>query len=232
MANETSWIRRLAAGLAVSVPLILSGCASLEAAGTGVSAEQSGYALAVLTSIEMRRLHQDEIVRETDDQLIITNACGKAEADFRVLDATYPTSGTITAKETIGEWCKPPYDFERTLPYFLVVSDGEVKASWPVLYTFSGKMAIDADPTDLDYLSADLGLPVDQLKVSDMSADPIELEDYIDPTGEDIKKAVEEDESLAFAEHPDGVTVLTLTKGVLLGPLFPSFSEPAEAAAE
>lgn len=232
MTGQTGWIRRLAAGLTLSVPLILSGCASIEAIGTGASAEQSGYALAVLTSIEMRRLHQDEIVQETGDQMIITNACGKAKTDFRVLDATYPASNTITAKETIGEWCKAPYDFERTLPYFMVVSGGEVKASWPVLYTFSGKMAIDADPADLDYLSSDLGLPVDQLQVSDLSDDPIELEEYIDPTGEDIKQAVEEDESLAFAEHPEGVTVLVLTKGVLLGTLFPNFVERDDTTTE
>ena len=232
MAKTITWIRRLAAGLVMTAPLILSGCATTGLPGADASAGQSGYALAVLTSIEMRRLQHDEIVRESGDQLVITNACGKAETGFRVLDATYKASSTITAKDTIGEWCKPPYDFERTRPYFLVVSDREVKANWPVLYTLSGKMAIDADPADLDYLSTELGLPVDGLQVSDLSGDPIELENYIDPTGEEIRKAVEEDDTLAFAENPDGLTVLVLTRGVLLAPLFPNFSGQAEPAAE
>ena len=232
MEQRTGWIRRLAAGLAFSVPALLTGCTTAGTGGAGVFAAQSGYALAVLTSIEMRRLRPDEIVRKSGDNLLVTNACGEAKTDFRVLDATYPASSTIRAEETIGEWCKPPYDFERTRPYFLVVSGSDVKASWPVLYTFSGKMAIDADQLDLDYFSSELGLPVSDLKVSDLSDDPIEFEKYIDPTGEDIQKVVEEDESLTLAEHPDGNTVLALTRGVLLDSLFPNFSPPADGGPE
>ncbi len=187
------------------------------------SSAQSGYALAKLISIEMRRFEKDEIVRKSGNRLFITNACGTAEAEFRVLDATYKASDIIRAEETIGEWCTPPFDFERNGPYFLIVQNGAVRAVWPVLYTLSGKMAIAANPAEISDIVEDLGFPADRLQVSDLSEDPIELEVHIDPSGEEIKTAVAEDESLAFAEQPGGSTILVQTNGVLLGSLFPSY---------
>jgi hypothetical protein len=100
------------------VPIFLVNCTSVKANKPDLKV---AFAIGEIQSIEMRKLKDDERARKlSNGDTLATNACGHSVTKFEIIRSTGGVDKHLIDEKRIGEWCKPPYDFEIGT-YFLVV---------------------------------------------------------------------------------------------------------------
>ncbi|MEP1230542.1 MAG: hypothetical protein ABJG88_07685 [Litorimonas sp.] len=135
------------------VSFLLVNCAHVK---TDETDPKIAFAIGEIQSTEMRKLTDDERVKKlSNGDIVVTNACGHSVTKFEIVNSTGEVENYLTDEDRIGEWCKPPYDFEIGT-YFLVVDiDGQSILDSAPLEFDSNSLLID--PEQVQYWKDDYG---------------------------------------------------------------------------
>lgn len=190
------------------------------------SESDATFAIGEFVELSMRRLRSDERsghikADNPDDDLIwVTNACGKARAEFEILETITALPKRLTFERTMGEWCEPPFDFSKTYrPHFLIISGGKVVDAILVLPTNDGRHVLAVDEGDIEDWADDWGASDPRLNVVSLSH-PIRFykEEY--PGDPYVRTFVDHREDLAFFYDENNQEYIGLTRGVYLDTMF------------
>ena len=191
------------------------------------SESDATFAIGEFVELSMRRLRPDERTGtrksqnpDEEDLIWVTNACGKARAEFEILETITALPKRLTYERTIGEWCEPPFDFFKTYrPHFLIISGGKVVDAILVLPTNDGRYVLAVDEGDIKDWADEWGASDPRLNVVSLSQ-PIRVykEEY--PGDPYVRTFVDHREDLAFFYDENNQEYIGLTRGVYLDTMF------------
>ena len=80
-----------------------------------------------------QRAAADPNAPEDEEAIVVSNNCGEATANFRILRSTAPLPREFTVTLSIGEFCDPPIDFDETAWLLVIDSNSrELRQLYPV----------------------------------------------------------------------------------------------------
>jgi len=174
-------------------------------------------AIGSIESLTLRRLKENERMWGSGDEVVITNACGKASVTFNIEAATRNIGKQFSTTESIGEWCKPPFEFRED--YFLVLENGSIQSWEKVLYTEEDDPVLYIDQDYLDDLKELAGTQLQSITIENFPA-VVLYPGYPNPNDSGIVSSVQSDDALEIMRFDDDEYVV-VTQGVMLRQIFP-----------